>query len=329
MSSRFLLRSFLESRLDEVARHFVDAACDEIAAGVSDTRFGALLALAARKLGFGARERWILTQPELETATTLMEGWTPARWTALEAARVVLVLARPDLLEPSGPAAIEATFRFADAGELCALYRSLGHLPQPEAYLWRAAEGCRTNMRDVFEADVCDTPYPALHFDDVAFHQAVIKALFVGAPLWRLWGLDRRVSPELARMALDLVEERRSAHREVQPELWMCLGTFGGERGLAAIDSELAPFLTAEVDPTGAPTTAGSPFSFPRTAQGARAAVLALGRAGASARLRELQSSAPTFLAEEARLALAGGASQLAWARFDPREAANTTPART
>ncbi len=327
MSSRILLRSFLEPRLDEAARTWLDAATDEVAAGVADTRFGALVSLAARKLGFGARERWQLDPAELDAATTLMEGWTPARWTALEAARVVLVLARPDLLEATGPTAIEAAFRFADAGELCALYRSLGHLPQPEAYLWRAAEGCRTNMLDVFEADVCDTPYPTLHFDDVAYNQAVIKALFIGAPLWRLWGLDRRLSPDLARMALDLVEERRSAHREVQPDLWMCLGTFGGERGLAAIELELAPFLTGAAE-TADPGTI-DPLSFPRSANGARAAILALGRAGASARLGQLKTTAPDFLAKEASQALVGGANQLAWARFDPREAQNTTPART
>ena len=52
----------------------------------------------------------------------------------------------------------------------------------------------------------------------------LLKALFVGAPLWRVYGLDKRIDAELARMALDLADERCSAHREVQPELWLCLG---------------------------------------------------------------------------------------------------------
>lgn len=311
MSSRILLLSFLEPRLDATAFAWLGTASDEISSGTDDTRFGLLLSVAARKLGFKARQEWQLKAAELDAASVLIEGWSPERWTPLEAARVVLVLSRPDLMEAGGPVAIEAAFRFADEGELCALYRSLAHLPQPDRYVDRAAEGCRTNMVTVFEADVCDTPFAALHFDAVAFNQAVIKAIFIGAPLWRLWSLDRRLSDELARMALDLVDERRSAHRAVQPDLWMCLGTFGGERGLVAIEAELTPHLEEQ---SGAVDT----DLFPK--EGALAAILALGRAGQSERLHQLESSAPSFLAAEASRALSGGADQAAWARFDARE---------
>jgi hypothetical protein len=41
-------------------------------------------------------------------------------------------------------------------------------------------------------------------------------------------GLDERLSGELARMALDLADERRSAGRPVNPLLWLCLGAHGG-----------------------------------------------------------------------------------------------------
>ena len=57
-------------------------------------------------------------------------------------------------------------------------------------------------MLTVFEANACDTPYPATHLDDLAWRQLVIKALFVGAPLWRVYGLDKRLDAELARMAM-------------------------------------------------------------------------------------------------------------------------------
>ena len=301
MSSKILIETFLEGRLAEAPRAWLGVASDEIAGGVDDARFGQLLSVASRHLGHAARRPWDLTRDELQQAETLVPGWNPERWTLLQAARVVLILSRDDLTQPSAHTAIEAAFRFADEGELCALYRSLAHLPNPEAYFWRAAEGCRTNMVTVFEADVLDTPYPALNFDAVAFNQAVIKALFVGAPLWRLWGLDRRLSPELARMALDLCDERRSASRPVPPELWLCLGTFAGERGLAALEVELAEHLAGGHGPDH------------ETAPGARAAVLALGRAGASARLRELEAAAPEHLADEARRALHGGADQTAW----------------
>lgn len=318
MSSKVVIQSFLDPRLEPAGREWLASAADEVQGGVSDARFVSLLSLAARKLGFAVRKPWSLTEVERTTASTLMEGWNPTRWTGLEAARFVLVMSRPDLLEETGPAAILNAFKFADEGEQCALYRCLGHLPQPAAYLWRAKEGCRTNMLSVFEANVLDTPYPALHFDELALNQAAIKALFIGVPLWRLWNLDKRLSPELARMALDLAVERRAATRPVQPELWMCLGTFGGERGLAALEEELAPHLAA-----GGPPDARCPESgaLRFTPEGARAAVLALGRAGASARLGELAVTAPDFLRPEIERALRGGADQTAWAALDPREA--------
>ena len=56
----------------------------------------------------------------------------------------------------------------------------------------------------------------------------------------RVVGLDGRLSPELACMALDLADERRSASRDIPPELWLCLGEYGGERGVAALVEELA-----------------------------------------------------------------------------------------
>ena len=41
-------------------------------------------------------------------------------------------------------------------------------------------------------------------------------------------------------MALDLADERKSAGRAVPTELWLCLGPYGGERGVTAIEQELA-----------------------------------------------------------------------------------------
>ena len=55
--------------------------------------------------------------------------------------------------------------------------------------------------------------------EEVGDDAPVVKGLFVGAPVWRIHGLDERLNPELARMVLDLADERRSAHRDVQHEL--------------------------------------------------------------------------------------------------------------
>ena len=280
MTPYLLLRKLLEARLATGALAWLRSSAAEIADGPATPRFCALFSQAARHV---QRAPLAPGAAELEVAGRCVEGWNPERWDVLEAARVLLVLARSDLAGDGGAVALGEAFRYTDEGELCALLRALPLLPGAERFLWRAGEGCRSNMRSVFEAAALDTPYPALHFDDLAWRQCVIKCLFVGAPLWRLWRLDARLSPELARMALDLADERRSAGRPVPPELWLCLGPYGGARGLAALERELDP-----ANPNRA---------------GRCAAALAFARAGDTGRLARLEKeeSRPEMLAALAR----------------------------
>jgi hypothetical protein len=230
------MENLLEQRLNEKGLAWYRAASAEVGAGVSDLRFGALLSVASRSCRVGDLNP---TEDQRAEAAGILSGWEPERWKTLEATRVALILSRPDLESESFVSALESCFAHADEGELCALYRSLAFLPDGERFAWRSGEGCRTNMLTVFEANACDTPYPSNHLDEVAWRQLVMKSLFVGAPVWRVKGLDRRLDAELARMALDLADERRSAHRSVQPELWLCLGEHAGERGRLALEAEL------------------------------------------------------------------------------------------
>jgi hypothetical protein len=220
MSSADVLDACLAKRLAPLARAWVEQSIAEIARGTSDERFGALLSMASRH---ARRDPLEPTLEERQRAAALLPGWELERWTLLETVRVRLILARPDLAHASAVRALESAFRFADEGELCALYRSLAHLPDAKRFAARAAEGCRTNMRSVFEATGCDTPYPASHFEDLAFNQCVIKAIFIGAPVRRIFGLERRLNPELSRMAQDLAAERRSAGRPVPDDLWLAV----------------------------------------------------------------------------------------------------------
>lgn len=296
-TTREVLDALLAAHADERARAALERACEEVAAGVSDDRFCALLSMQSRSAGRGALAP---TDDERRAAGDALRGWDPELWSKLDAARARLVLARRDLDEDAGADAVLELFRFADEGELCALYRTLALLPNGERYVWQAGEGCRTNMLDVFTANACDTPFPFEHFDDLAWRQMVIKALFVGAPAWRIVGLDERLDEELARMALDLVDERRSAGREVQHELWLTLGTHGGDRALAALEVEL--------DPANSNT------------RGRRAAAYGMARAGATERLAELAETEPAGpVADAMRDALAGNTSRIAFRALDPR----------
>ena len=236
MSVADWLDGVLAERLDRAGLERLEAARAEVAAGVDPERFAALLSLASRSVRRGPLAP---TPGELAGAAGLLEGWNPERWDRLDAARARLVLALPDSDGLSAELFVEEAFRFADVGESVALYRALPLLPDPRRFVWRMGEGARTNMRAVFEAAVCDSPFPVTHFDDVAWRGCVLKALFVGAPLWRVWGLDTRLSSELAETALDFAEERRSAGRPVPHELWLCLGTFGGERAVASRELEV------------------------------------------------------------------------------------------
>ena len=259
------LREQLTDCVDAKALAWYDKSCAEVAAGASDTRFATLISMASRN---ARRREAQLSSQAVEQAGALLAGWNPERWSLLDLLRVGLVLSRPDLDEDTGPAAIIGACKFADVGELCALYRSMSFLPRAADYVWQAGEGCRSNMNEVFEAIACDNPFPAAHFDEVAWRALVVKAVFIGAPLWRVHGLDGRLSEELAHVALDLADERRSAGRVLQPELWLCIGSHGGERALESILTE---------------THAAEPES-------RRAAALALARAGYTDRLAAVRA---------------------------------------
>jgi hypothetical protein len=288
--ARELLAEMLASRLSGEAASWLERARREIAGGVEPGRFSELVSVASRHAARGPKGRGLVPSlAEIERASSASEGWNPERWTLLEAARALLLLSRSDLAEPTAALALEDAFKYADVGEMCALHRALQFLPEPKRFLWRAGEGCRSSIRAVFEAAACDTGYPARNFDDLAWRQLAIKALFVEAPLWRVHGLDRRLDPELARMALDLADERRSAGRPVQPELWLCLGPHGGERGRASIERELASSHRL----------------------GRCAAAVALARAGASDRLKELlPAERDPVVARAMRAALEGRSGQ-------------------
>ena len=292
-NSRTLLEQMLQRRLEGRKAEWLEEAVAEVEGGVSGTRLAGLLSLASR---FVPRRHLAPSVDEIDEAWHCLPGWNPERWTILEAVRVALILAHKDQRDSAFTKVLEECFRYADEGETCALLRSLALLPLGQRFLWRAGEGCRSNMRSIFEAAACDTPYPATFFDEPTWRQLVIKSVFIGAPLWRVHGLDDRLSPGLARMALDLADERQSAGREVQPELWLCLGSHGGDRGLASLERELQ---------SSNPTCR-------------RAAALGLARTGQRESLRQfLQGEGDLEVIRTAREALDGRFNQISFRALD------------
>ena len=211
--------------------------CEQIREGAPRRVFFTSFSAVPRHLGKKDLE---LTKEDLEDARELRTGWQPGHWSLDQAGRTLIVLALPH--EEANPFidALEQVFVTADVGESVALYQSMPLLPYPERLRRQAAEGVRSNMTSAFEAIALRNPYPADFFDDTAWNQMVLKAVFVGSALHQIYGLDRRANTKLARMLVDYAHERWAADRSVTPELWRPVGPFAEEEMLEDLERVLA-----------------------------------------------------------------------------------------
>lgn len=167
-----------------------------------------------------------LSEEDRREAESLRTGWQPEHWSIDQTGRTLVVLSFPRDDANAFIETFEQTFITADVGESVALCQSLPLLPYPDRLQKQAAEGLRSNMTSVFEAVALRNPYPADFFDDAAWNQMVLKAVFVESPLHLIYGLDRRANRKLARMLVDFAHERWAASRPVTPELWRPVGPF-------------------------------------------------------------------------------------------------------
>jgi hypothetical protein len=192
--------------------------------------------LAPRRLG----KRDLALDPEaMQDAGRARPGFDPVGLSVDQAARIAFVLAAYRD-EDGFPDLIEDLCSTADIQELVAYYRGFAVFPAGPRLRARAGEAIRSAMRPVFEALAHRNPYPREHFDEAAWNQMVLKALFIGSTLAPIQGLDARANPDLAATLVDYAHERWAAGRPVSPELWRCVGPFAGEAGLAALERVLA-----------------------------------------------------------------------------------------
>ena len=180
-----------------------------------------------------------LTPEDLQAARTLRPGWFPGDWSVDQLARTLIVLALPHDNPEKYLQTLGQVFTTADVGELVALYQSLPLLPHPEIHRNQAAEGVRSNITAVFKAVALQNPYPADYFDNIAWNQMILKAIFVSSPLYLIQGLNRRANPELAQMLINYAHERWAAKRSVTPELWRPVGRFADTEILADLEKVL------------------------------------------------------------------------------------------
>lgn len=140
-----------------------------------------------------------------------------------EAARAAVLLAVAVGSPVELAAVVDTAHREGDHREKAAVVRALALLPDAGRFVDLALDAGRTNDTDLFRALACDNPYPARFYPELEFNKLVMKAAFVGAPIDRIAGLDRRASRELARMGMEYIDEQESAQRRFPPEIWLAV----------------------------------------------------------------------------------------------------------
>jgi hypothetical protein len=212
-----LLRYWISQQVNQECLTWLDEKREQISNKESPLVFFTAFSAASRHTGKADLK---LTPFDLKAASAIVPGWFPVHWSVDQAARTLIVLALPHDNCEKYLHILEQVFNTADLGELVALYQALPLLHYPEKLRDRACEGIRSNMTAVFNAVALQNPYPAEYFDNRAWNQMILKALFVGSPLYLIQGIDARNNPELSRMLLDYANERQAAKRSVSPELW-------------------------------------------------------------------------------------------------------------
>ena len=214
------LEKWLVARLPGDATEWLQSNAQWLRDGGGDKDLYMSVSLVPRKIG---KADLALSAAELGEATAARPGWDPREWSLDQAARIYLMLAAGSD-GATFSRQLDQLCATADVGELVAFYRGLPLYPDQPRHVLRAAEGVRTNMKAVFQAVAHRNPYPSEQLAEPAWNQMVLKALFIGALLDPIVGLDRRANPALARMLCDYAHERWAAGRPISPELWRCVG---------------------------------------------------------------------------------------------------------
>lgn len=192
-------------------------------------------------MAFGQASRFFkkitlqLSENQKELANNIREGFSPNTWDQLQAARSYLLLHFEEKEASNWVIALNKLFETADMHEQQSLYAALPIMPFQPEMVERAIEGLRTNISSVFDAVALNNPYPSEFFDERAWNQMVLKAIFMQRPLYQIQNADSRTNPVLAKILVDFAHERWAAGRTVMPELWRFVGPYINEENFADI----------------------------------------------------------------------------------------------
>jgi len=144
-------------------------------------------------------------------------------WNTDEAARVILLQTYIDSTQNSHYDAIWQAYRIGDEKEKAAYIKGLSILDPEGELLDIALHTGRTNNVYLFSSIALNNPYPAKHYDNRAFEQLVLKALFLDLNINHIRSLPQRLRENLSNVCMDLVHERLAADRNPPTSIWLAI----------------------------------------------------------------------------------------------------------
>ncbi|WP_018611824.1 EboA domain-containing protein [Segetibacter koreensis] len=197
------------------------------------TQLNLAFAAVPRKTG---RQLIKLSAEQRKIIEKVHKGFSIDDWTIDKLCRVWLLMQVVSDDKEAYCAKIDNLFTAAEMNELAALYSALYFFNHPQEWQGRCAEGIRSNIGFVLEAIMYNNPYPFKYLKDLAWNQLVMKAFFTEKNVNRIIGLDERANKELAWILIDYANERRAAHRQINPQLWRLVAKFIDEGNFKNIE---------------------------------------------------------------------------------------------
>ena len=152
------------------------------------------------------------------------------KWTKDQLARTLILLSCDEGNQEEFQNVIEELFQTADNRESQAIYAAIPFFNYPSTWTYRATEAIRSNVGLIFDAMAFNNPFPAIHFEDAAWNQLVLKTIFNDKPIWNIVGLKERRNEALAATISDFAHERWAADRTLPPEVWYLTAPFPSDR---------------------------------------------------------------------------------------------------
>jgi hypothetical protein len=226
---RLLLRQVMQQHLPEEACIWLEGVQE---VSNNTVKWNSAFALIPRKTG---RNIIGITSAISSQFRAIRPGLSIDQWTVDSLCRVYLLLGLEIYDKEQYIHRIENLFLCGEVSELVALYSSLPLLAYPTHWVNRCAEGIRSNIATVLESIMYHNPYPAEQLDEKAWNQMVLKAIFTEKDLNKVIGLNARANKALADALVDYANERCSAKRKINPELWQLVGNFVEEQNFQGI----------------------------------------------------------------------------------------------